>query len=178
MEIVGEADNGGEAVARYLELRPSVVVMDLLLPDMDGADAIRQICTRSSDAHIVVLTTVAGDAEIYRCLEAGARGYLFKDMARKELVQAIRHVDDGQRYVPPAVGARLAESIPLQGLSPREIQVLQLVAAGQRNKEIAYELNLSETTVNAHIKHILEKLHASDRTQAVTTALRRSIIKL
>ena len=121
---------------------------------------------------------MAADEEIYRALEAGARGYLFKDMAGRELIQAIRAVHAGERYIPAPVGVRLAGSFPRHGLSSREIEVLEHVAAGLRNKEIAYQLGLSENTVNAHVKHILEKLHVSDRTHAVTTALKRGIIRL
>ena len=153
-------------------------MVDLLLPDIGGAEIIRRVCERSSDTGFVVLTSVAGDEEIYRALEAGARGYLFKDMARKELTQAIRAVHKGQRYIPAQVGRRIAENLPRSDLSWREIEVLQLVAAGLRNKEIAYQLAITEATVSTHMKHILEKLRATDRTQAVTTALRRGIIRL
>jgi len=131
-----------------------------------------------SDTSFIVLTTVAGDEEIYRALEAGARGYLFKDMARKELIQAIRTVHKGQRYIPAQVGSRIAEYLPRLDVSRREIEVLQLVAAGLRNKEIANRLGVMEATVNSHVKNILEKLNAIDRTQAVTIALRRGIIRL
>jgi DNA-binding NarL/FixJ family response regulator len=119
-----------------------------------------------------------GDEEIYRALEAGARGYLFKDMARKELINAIRAVALGRRYIPAQVGSAIAESLPRTGLTLREVEVLQSLATGSRNKEIAFHLGVSEATVGAHVKHILEKLHATDRTQAVTTALRRGIIRL
>lgn len=178
IRIVAEVGTGAEALGVIQHLRPMVVLMDLLLPDMEGSEVIKQICTGSSDTAFLVLTTLVGDEEIYRALEAGARGYLFKDMARKELVHAIHAVANGQRYIPAQVGTRIAENLPRTGLSPREISVLQLIAAGQRNKEIAHDLGVSEATVNAHVKHILEKLHASDRTQAVTTALRRGIIRL
>jgi DNA-binding NarL/FixJ family response regulator len=178
LQVVGEASTGAEALAIIPELRPSVVSMDLLLPDMSGSEVIRKICERASDTAFIVLTTVAGDEEIYRAIEAGERGYLFKDMARKELIQAIRAVAKGQRYIPATVGSRIAENLPRPGLTDREIHVLQYVASGLRNKEIAYQLGISEATINAHIKHILEKLHASDRTHAVTTALRRGIIRL
>ena len=178
ISIVGEAGTGTEALALVSKLRPAVVLMDLLLPDIGGAQVIQRICSRSSDTAFIVLTTVAGDEEIYRALEAGARGYLFKDMARKELVQAIRAVHRGQRYIPSQVGTRIAENLPRPDLTSREIEVLQLIAAGLRNKEIAYNLEISEATANAHVKHILEKLNAADRTQAVTTALRRGIIRL
>lgn len=178
IRLVGEAGTGAEALAMIPALRPSVVVVDLLLPDIGGAEIIRRVCSRSSDTGFVVLTSVAGDEEIYRALEAGARGYLFKDAARKELTQAIRAVHRGQRYIPAQVGSRIAENLPRTDLSSREIEVLQLVAVGSRNKEVAYQLGITEATVNTHMKHILEKLHATDRTQAVTTALRRGIIRL
>jgi len=178
LEVIGEAGNGAAAIESYFRLRPDVMLLDLLLPDLSGVEVIKRICAESSAAQIIVLTSVGGDEEIYRALEGGARGYLFKDMVRKELIQAIRSVNDGRRFVPAQVGARLAENLPRPGLTQREIEVLQLIAAGMRNKEIAYKLALSEATVNSHIKHILEKLNATDRTHAVTTALRRGFIKL
>lgn len=178
IDLVGEAGTGAEALALIAALRPAVVVVDILLPDMGGAEIIRQVCERSSDIAFVVLTSVAGDEEIYRALEAGARGYLFKDMARKELIQAIRAVHGGKRYIPAPVGSRIAENLPRTDLSGREIEVLQLVAVGMRNKEIAHQLGISEATINSHMKHILDKLHATDRTQAVTTALHRGVIRL
>jgi DNA-binding NarL/FixJ family response regulator len=178
IQVVAEAGTGAEALAIIPKLRPAVVLMDLLLPDIGGAEVIKRVCSTSSDTAFIVLTTVVGDEEIYRALEAGARGYLFKDMARKELVNAIRAVAKGQRYIPAPVGSRIAENLPRPGLTAREIEVLQSVAAGLRNKEIAYRLGISEATANSHLKHILEKLNATDRTQAVTTALRRGIIRL
>jgi DNA-binding NarL/FixJ family response regulator len=178
IQLVGEAGTGAEALTMIAALRPSVVVVDLLLPDIGGAEIIRRVYGKSSDTGFVVLTSVAGDEEIYRALEAGARGYLFKDMARKELIQAVRAVHRGKRYIPAQVGAKIAENLPRTDISEREIEVLQLVAVGMKNKEIAFELGISESTVQAHMKHILEKLGASDRTQAVTTALRRGVIRL
>jgi len=178
LQVVAEVGTGAEALAAIARLRPTVALIDLLLPDISGAEVIRRICDSSSDTGCIVLTSVVGDEEIYRALEAGARGYLFKDMARKELVLAIRAVANGQRYIPAPVGSRIAEGLPRAGLTAREIEVLQSVAAGLKNKEIAYRLEISEATVNAHVKHILEKLNAADRTQAVTTALRRGIIRL
>jgi two-component system NarL family response regulator len=178
IQVVAEAGSGEEALALIHQLRPMVVLMDLLLPDIEGSEVIRRVCAGSSDTAFIVLTTLVGDEEIYRAIEAGARGYLFKDMARKELINAIRAVANGKRYIPDQVGRRIAESLPRTGMSSREVEVLQLVAAGLRNKEIAHQLGVTEATVNAHIKHILEKLNASDRTQAVTTALRRGIIRL
>jgi DNA-binding NarL/FixJ family response regulator len=178
IQVVGEAGTGAEALGLLAELRPAVVLMDLLLPDIGGVEVIKRVCSARSDTSFIVLTTVAGDEEIYRALEAGARGYLFKDMVRRELIQAIRIVHGGQRYIPAQVGSRIAENLPRTDLSSREIEVLQLVAGGLRNKEIAPKLGVTEATVNAHVKHILEKLYASDRTHAVTIALRRGIIRL
>lgn len=177
-KVTGEAGSGAEALARIGKLLPDIVLMDLALPDMSGSDVIRHFCRAGADVDFIVLTSVAGDEEIYRALDAGARGFLFKDMARKELVQAIRAVRAGNRYIPAQVGARLAENLPRSGLSPREIEVLGYVAAGMRNKEIAHRLKLADNTVNSHIKSILEKLEVRDRTLTVTTALRRGIIRL
>jgi two-component system NarL family response regulator len=177
-KVLGEAATGSEAVAMYRDLRPNVVIMDLLLPDMSGAEAIKQIHARSSSVQTLVLTTVAADEQIYRAIEAGARGYIFKDSLRQDLFDAIRTVSSGRRFIPREVGARLAERLPRSDLSEREISVLKLVATGMRNKEIAFELTISEATVNVHIRHILEKLNASDRTQAVMIALRRGLISL
>jgi DNA-binding NarL/FixJ family response regulator len=178
IQVVAAVGTGAEALAAIQQLRPMVVLMDLLLPDIEGSEVIKQVCAGSSDTAFIVLTTLVGDEEIYRALDAGARGYLFKDMARKQLVHAIRAVANGKRYIPAEVGTRIAESLPRTSLTTREVDVLQGVAAGLRNKEIAHRMDVSESTVNAHIKHILEKLHASDRTQAVITALKRGIIRL
>jgi two-component system NarL family response regulator len=178
LHVIGEASTGSESVKLYFALRPQVVVMDLLLTDISGTEAIRRICQKSSDARILVLTTLSGDEEIYRALEAGARGYLLKDMVRRELIHAIHEVSAGRRYIPVEVGARLAEALPRPDLTSREIEVLRLVAAGLRNKEIAFNLSISEATVNAHVKHILSKLNAADRTQAVVVALQRGILRL
>ncbi len=178
MVVVGETGNGAGAVDLYSKLRPHVTIMDLLLPDIGGSEAIQQIRRHSDDARIIVLTSAAGDEEIYRALEAGAHGYLFKDMVRRELIQAIRAVCDGRRYIPPNVGSRIAENLPRTTMTSREIEVLQLIAGGLKNKEIAFELGLSEATVNVHVKHIIGKLNASDRTHAVTKALLRGVIRL
>jgi len=178
LKVAGEAGTGEEALRIIPGLHPNIVLMDLMLPDMAGADVIREICGKTSDIDFIVLTSVAGDEDIFRALDAGARGYLFKDMARKELVASIRRVRAGERYLPAEVGSKLMANFPRNALTDREVTVLQLVAAGLRNKEIAYKLELSENTVNAHMKRILEKLGVSDRTHAVTTALRRGIIHL
>jgi len=176
--VIGEAGTGAEALELIPRLRPSIVLVDLFLPDINGSEIIKRIAATHCDILFIVLTSAAGDEDIYRAVEAGARGYLFKDMARKELLNAIRAVSAGQRYIPGEVGSRIAEYLPRPGLSAREIEVLQCVAGGLRNKEIAFRLEISEATVNAHLKHILEKLNVSDRTLAVTTALKRGIIHL
>jgi two-component system, NarL family, response regulator len=178
IQIVAQVGTGAEALTAIQQHRPMVVLMDLLLPDINGWEVIKRVCANSSDTAFLVLTTLVGDEEIYRAIEAGARGYLFKDMARKELILAIHAVASGKRYIPAEVGTRIAESLPRTALTSREVDVLQAIAAGLRNKEISHHLGISESTINAHVKHILEKLHASDRTQAVTTALRRGIIRL
>jgi DNA-binding NarL/FixJ family response regulator len=178
MRVLAEVGTGTEALEIVPKLRPVVCLMDLLLPDMNGSEVIQRISEKVSDTAFIVLTTAAGDEEIYRALEAGARGYLFKDMARQSLIHAIRTVAKGQRHIPAEVGTRIAENLPRPGLTSREIEVLQAIAAGLRNKEVAHELGVSEATVNAHVKHILEKLGVGDRTHAVTTALRRGIIRL
>jgi DNA-binding NarL/FixJ family response regulator len=178
LSVIGAVGTAEQALKTCRELQPDVIILDLLLPDMHGSHLISQIHENSWNMQIVVLTSTGGDEEIHRALEAGARGYLFKDMVRLELVNAIRAVHAGRRYIPETVGSRLAEGLPRTGLSAREIEVLKLVAVGKRNKEIAYDLSISEATVNAHLKHIAEKLNASDRTEAVTIALRRGFIHL
>jgi DNA-binding NarL/FixJ family response regulator len=178
IQVVGEAGTAAEAIRLYRTLRPAVILFDLLLPDRPGEDAIREICSESANAHIIVLTTAAGDEQIYRALDAGARAYLFKDIARTELTRSIRAVVAGRRYIPSEVGAVLAENLPRSGLSSREVQVLQLIAGGMKNKEIAYQLSIAEATVNAHVKHLLEKLSSADRTQAVITGLRRGFLRI
>jgi len=178
IQLLAELGSGSEALETIPKLKPMVVLMDLLLPDVGGTEIIRRVCANSSDTAFIVLTSLVGDEEIYQALEAGARGYMFKDMARKELVIAIRAVAGGKRYIPAQVGSRIAENLPRTRLTAREIEVLQSIAAGMRNKEIAHHLGVSDATINAHIKHILEKLNATDRTHAVMTGLRRGIIRL
>lgn len=178
VRVVGETGDGAEALELIPKLRPNVVLMDLMLPGAHGIEVIRRVAQKYGDIHFIVLTSAAGDEEIYQALEAGARGYLFKDMARKELVQAVLAVHKGQRYIPTQVGSRIAEYLPRSPLSPREIDVLQCIAGGMRNKEIAEQLGVSEFTVNSHVKRLMEKLNVSDRTLAVTTALKRGIIHL
>jgi DNA-binding NarL/FixJ family response regulator len=178
MLLVAEASNGREAIQHYRELMPDVTLMDLRLPDMSGIDVLIAIRMEFSEARIIMLTTFEGDVEVQRALEAGARGYMLKSMPPKDLVEAIRHVHAGKKRIPPEIAARLAEHFSDELLSAREIEVLKHVAGGNRNREIAERLFISEETVKVHIKHIMEKLGASDRTQAVAIAVRRGIMQL
>jgi DNA-binding NarL/FixJ family response regulator len=178
MQLAAEASNGQEAIQRFRELRPDVTLMDLRLPDMSGIDALMAIRAEFSDARIIILTTFEGDVEVQRALKAGARGYMLKSMPPKDLVDAIRRVHTGKKRIPPEVAARLAEHFSGDSLSEREIEVLRHVAEGSKNWEIAERLFISEETVKVHIKHIMEKLGASDRTQAVAIAVRRGIMQL
>ena len=176
MTIAGEATNGAEAIERYRTLRPDVTLMDLQMPEMDGTEAIRVIRTEFPLARIVVLTTYAGDVEAQHALEAGASGYLLKSTPRSDLLEAIRVVHAGRRHIPPAIAVEIAEHRGDQELTDRERDVLQRVAAGRSNKIAADELGISEETVKTHMKSILAKLAASDRTHAVTIATKRGIL--
>jgi two-component system NarL family response regulator len=178
MVVCGEASTGEQAVTLFRERHPDVTLMDLRLPGMSGTAATGKIRSEFSDARIVVLSTYAGDEEIHSALQAGAMAYLLKTVQRQELVETIRKAAVGQRYLPPEVAARLAERLPRSQLSPRELDVLRLIAQGRRNKEIAVSLGLSEGTVKVHVSTILCKLGACDRTEAVTTALHRGIVQL
>ena len=178
MELVGSASTGRESIDLFETARPHVVLMDLRLPDMSGIDAMIAIREKRPNARILILTTFEGDVEINRALKAGAFGYLLKSMPRKQIVEAIRAVHAGRRRIPPEIAATLAEHLGQGSLSQREIVILKQVAEGSRNKEIAAQLSLSEETVKSHMKNILEKLGATDRTQAVSIALRRGIMEL
>jgi len=178
MLLVAAAATGKEAIQKYRELQPDVTLMDLRLPDLSGIDAMIAIRTEFADARIIMLTTFEGDVEIHRALEAGARGYLLKSMPPKELVEVIRQVHAGKKRVPPEVAAQLAEHLSDEALTPREIDVLRHISGGNRNRDIAERLFISEETVKVHIKHIMEKLGATDRTQAIAIAVRRGIIEL
>jgi two-component system NarL family response regulator len=178
MSVVAEAGDGAEAVARYSEHLPDVLLMDLRMPAMDGVAATKAILGAHSGARILVLTSYEGDADIYRALSAGACGYLIKDMVGADLVAAVRAAIGGRRVIPPAVAARLAEFTPRVDLTARELEVLHLAAKGLRNKEIARVLGRTEETVKVHVKHVMAKLEASDRTEAVTLALQRGVIHL
>jgi len=178
MLLIGAAPNGQEAIQQFRKHRPDITLMDLRLPDMSGTDALVAIRGEFPEARIVMLTTFEGDAEIHRALKAGARGYLLKTMPPGELVEVIRQVYAGKKPIPPQVAARLAEHFSDDALSGREVEVLQQVAGGNRNREIAERLFISEETVKVHIKHIMDKLGAKDRTEAVVIAVRRGIIHL
>jgi DNA-binding NarL/FixJ family response regulator len=178
MLVVDEAGDGQAAVAKYSEHKPDVVVMDLRMPSLGGVAATLQIRKEFPDAQIIVLTTYEGDQDIHRALEAGARAYLLKDMVRTELLQTIRDVIAGQRHIAGAVAARLAEYMPRMTLSNRELQVLNHIAKGLRNKEIGAALDIAEDTVKIHIKNIFSKLEVIDRTQAVVMAWQRGFIQL
>jgi DNA-binding NarL/FixJ family response regulator len=178
MILVGQAANGGESIQSFRELKPDVTLMDLRLPDMSGIDALIAIRSESPEARVIMLTTFEGDVEIQRALAAGARGYVLKSMPPKDLVEVIRKVHEGKKQVPSELAAHLAEHMGEESLTPREIEVLRHMGGGNRNLDIAKQLFISEETVKVHIKHIMEKLNASDRTQAVAIAVRRGIIQL
>jgi DNA-binding NarL/FixJ family response regulator len=178
MSLVAQAATGAEGVQMFREHRPDITLMDLRLPDMSGIDSMIAIRTEFSEARIVMLTTFEGDVEIQRSLEAGARGYVLKSMPPKELVEVIRQVHLGKKRIPAEVAAHLVEHFSDESLTGREIDVLRHIGGGNRNRDIAGRLFISEETVKVHIKHIMEKLDASDRTQAVAIAVRRGIIQL
>jgi len=178
MQLVGEAATAQEAIQQFGKFHPHVTLMDLRLPDMSGIEAVVAIRAEFSDARIIMLTTFEGDAEIQRALEAGASGYLLKSMPPKEIMDAIRQVHAGKKRIHPQVAARLAEFMSEDTLTAREVEVLSHVASGSRNRDIAEKLFIAEETVKVHIKHIMEKLGASDRTQAVAIGIRRGIIHL
>jgi DNA-binding NarL/FixJ family response regulator len=178
MTLLAVASTGCESIQEYRRHRPDVTLMDLRLPDMSGVDAMMAILAEFPEARIIILTTFEGDVDIQRALAAGARGYLLKTMPAEELLEVIRHVHGGGKRVPAEVAAHLAEHFSDQPLTPREIDVLRHVANGNRNRDIAELLRISEETVKVHLKHAMEKLSASDRTAAVAIALRRGIIQL
>ena len=178
MLLMAAAPNGQEAIQQFRKHRPDITLMDLRLPDMSGTDALVAIRGEFPEARIVMLTTFEGDAEIHRALKAGARAYLLKSMHPGELVEVIRQVYAGKKPIPTQVAARLAEHFSDDALSEREVEVLQQVAGGNRNREIGERLFIAEETVKVHIKHIMDKLGAKDRTEAVAIAVRRGIIHL
>jgi len=178
MQVVGEASTGRSAIEGFREHRPDIALMDIRLPDMSGIDVMIAIRKEFPEARIIMLTTSEGDVEIQRALEAGASGYMLKSMPPKDVVEAVRQVHRGKKRIPPEIAAHLAEHYSDEAITAREIEVLQHIAGGNRNRDIAEKLFISEETVKVHIKHIMEKLGASDRTQAVAIALKRGIIHL
>lgn len=177
MHVVGEAENGEEAIEQYRALKPDIVLMDLVMPVMDGLDAARAILGESPEAKIIMLTTYDGDEDIYRALDAGAKGYLLKNMLRKEVLNVIRTVRAGGRGIPSAVAMRLAEYTPRVSLTARELEILSLLAKGCTNPDVARMLGRSEGTIKVHVKNILQKLDATDRTEAVMIAVQRGFIR-
>lgn len=178
MELIAEASNGHEAVDLFRKHQPDITLMDLQMPEMNGIDALSAIRGEFPEARIIVLTSYAGDVQVSRALRSGARAYLIKDMLRKELLETIRSVHAGQKRLSSQAATEIAEHATDDALTPRESDVLRLIAAGNANKEIAAHLGLTEETVKSHVKNILLKLGANDRTHAVTIALRRGIIDL
>jgi DNA-binding NarL/FixJ family response regulator len=178
MVLVSQAANGAEAIQQFREHRPDVTLMDLRLPDRNGIDVMIAIRAEFPEARIIMLTTFEGDVEIQRALQAGARGYLLKNMPPSELAQVIRQVHAGKKRIPPEIAAQLAEHMSDDNLTAREVEVLKQIAGGNRNRDIGDLLHISEETVKVHIKHIMDKLGAKDRTQAIAIAVRRGIIHL
>jgi len=178
MKLVAEASNGEEAIEKFRLHRPDVTLMDLQMPGLNGIEAINRILSEFPDARIVVLTTYQGDAQVLRALRAGARGYILKGHVHRELLETIHAVMEGRKRIPPDIAAELAEHATDDALSPREVDVLRLIGAGNSNKEIADRLCIGEATVKSHVANIFSKLGASDRSHAVTIGLKRGIIEL
>ncbi|QLE56363.1 response regulator transcription factor [Nostoc sp. TCL26-01] len=177
MVVVGQAQNGIEAIALFRQEQPDITFMDLRMPEMGGVEAITRLCAEFNTARIIVLTTYDGDEDIYQGLRAGAKGYLLKDSKPSELRTAIRTVHGGQQYIPPPVGAKLVQRLNNPELTDRELKVLQLVAQGMSNLEISVALTITENTVKSNINRILSKLGAKDRTQATIIALKRGLTR-
>jgi two-component system NarL family response regulator len=178
MTAIAQAEDGQQAIALFREYQPDVTLMDLRMPQMGGVEAIMAICAEFKQARIMVLTTYDGDEDIYRGLQAGAQGYLLKDAKPPELLNAIRMIHSGQKYVPPEVGAKLVQRMSNPELSERELDVLRLMAQGMSNQGIGTSLNVGESTVKSHVNRILSKLGVNDRTQAVIVAIKRGIVYL
>ena len=178
MTVIAQAEDGQQAIALFGEHQPDVTLMDLRMPQMGGVEAITAICAQFKPARIIVLTTYDGDEDIYRGLQAGAKGYLLKDAKANELLNAIRMVNRGQQYIPPEVGAKLVQRMSNPELSERELEVLRSMAQGMSNSDIATALTIGESTVKSHVNRIFSKLGVSDRTQAVIIAVKRGIVSL
>lgn len=178
MRVVAEAANGTEAVEKFVAESPDVGLLALRLPCMDGVEAVLSICRKVPSARLVIFTACQGEEDIYRALRAGAYGYLFKDAPLSELIQCIRAVAEGRRWIPPAVAARLGKRVADKALTAREFEVMRELTSGKSNKEIGNTLTISEATVKVHITHILEKLKVTGRTEAINVAMRRGLVHM
>jgi two-component system NarL family response regulator len=178
IRVVAEASNGREAVEQFLALRPDVALLDLRMPVMDGIQAMAAIFEKEPEARIVILTTYQDEEDIYHALQAGVQGYLLKSASMDELVACVRAVAEGRTWIPAGVGAKLAKRVAGHALTKREIEVLRAMAAGKSNKEIGVALDISEGTVKVHMTHILEKLKATGRTEAIGVAVKRGLVRL
>jgi DNA-binding NarL/FixJ family response regulator len=178
MQVIAEASDGQQAVDEYVSSGPDVALIELRLPVMDGIETVTSICARVPDARLVIFTTCRGEEDIYRALRAGAYGYLFKSTPLNELLDCIRAVADGKRWIPTAVASRLGKRIADRGLTARETEVLHAVASGKSNKEIGSVLDISEATVKVHMTHLMEKLNVGGRTEAITEAIRRGLVHM
>ncbi|MEL6605132.1 MAG: response regulator transcription factor [Cyanobacteria bacterium J06614_10] len=176
--VVAEAKNGKEAIALHQQHQPTITMMDLRMPQMEGLEAVLQIRAATPKAKIIILTTYDTDEDIYQCLQAGARGYLLKDATAAELTNAVRQVHQGKRFIPADVAMKLAERLETDELTNRELDVLRMMVQGSSTTKLAAALNISEGTVKFHVNNILQKLNVSDRTQAVVTALQRGLVRL
>lgn len=178
MRVVAEAGNGREAVEQFVALRPDVALLDLRMPMMDGIEAVMSIYEREPAAHMVIVTSYQSEEDIYRALRAGAQGYILKDAPSKDLIDCIHAVGDGKSWIPPAVGAKLAQRVTERSLTAREMEVIRALAKGKSNKEIGVALNISEGTVKVHVTHMLEKLKVTGRTEAIGEALKRGLVTM
>ena len=178
MQVVSQARNGREAVELFLAQRPDVALLDLRMPVMDGVEAISAICEKDPAARLIVVTIYQSEEDIYRALRAGAQGILLKDAPAEEIVECIHAVAQGKTWIPPEVGAKLAKRVTVRELTPREMEVMHAVAKGKSNKEIGVALDISEATVKVHVTHILEKLRASGRTEAIGLAVNRGLVRM
>lgn len=178
LAVVAEADSGPDALNAAKSAKPDVIIMDLRMPGGDGIDAIKQLIKRDPDTKVLVLTTFDNEEDVFSALEAGARGYILKDTTREEIIEAVRQVHAGNRFLPPAIAARLADRMIRPGLTPRELDVLRLVSRGRTNKEIAAAMFISDETVKSHMKGLFQKLGVHDRAEAIAVALQRGLLRL
>ena len=178
MQVIAEASDGQQAVDEYVSSSPDVALLELRLPFMDGIETVTAICARAPDARVVIFTTCQGEEDIYRALRAGAYGYLLKNTPLNELLECIRAVADGKRWIPPSIAARLGKRIADRGLTVRETEVLRAVVSGKSNKEVGSALDISEATVKVHMTHLMEKLNVAGRTEAITEAIKRGLVHM